>query len=205
MERRDIVTIYNHYSCVYDLIFSRLFFPRIRRALEKIGIKHGDSIIEIGVGTGISLSQYPPYCRVVGIDIARKMLEKAQKKIRRFNLTNVHLIEMDAENMMFKDDSFDHAVMPFVITVVPNLDRVMKEVKRVTKRNGSIIIINHFCNDHSLLSSIEKLLSPLFMKLGWRTGFPMEYISNHCNLYIQEISRRHRIDLWPLIHAINKK
>lgn len=205
MEKKDIIKIYNRYASVYDFIFSRVFSPRINHGLEKINIKNGDTIIEVGVGTGLSLSLYPHGCTVVGIDIARKMLEKAQKKTKRLNLKHVHLFEMDAENVMFKDDSFDHAVLPFVITVVPNIEKVVAEVKRVVKKNGNIIIVNHFCNNHSFFTSLEKFVSPFFMKLGWKTGIPIEFISNHCNVHVKEISKRHSFDLWPLIHAVNKK
>ncbi|HVN97700.1 MAG TPA: methyltransferase domain-containing protein [Syntrophorhabdaceae bacterium] len=205
MQKEEIKKIYSRYSPVYDVIFSRAFSPRIKCGLEKIGIKNGQRILEVGVGTGLSLSLYPNSCNVVGIDITRKMLEKAQQKKEKMGLTHVDLIEMDAENLTFEDDSFDHAVIPFVISVVPSPERMMAEVKRVTKTNGKIIIVNHFSSGNAFFFTIEKMLAPLFIRLGWKSGLTLDLLSNHCNLCIEEVTRKHSLDLWWVVHVTNKK
>lgn len=205
MQREEIRKIYSRYSPVYDILFSQMFSPRIRLGLEKIGIEKGDRIIEVGIGTGLSLPLYPDSCEVVGIDITRKMLEKAKKKKDKFGLGNVHLFEMDGENITFSNDSFDHAVLPFVMSVVPEPEKMVSEIKRITKKNGKIIIINHFCSQSPIFSKIEKFFSPFFLKLGWKSGLPIELLSNHCNLYIEEVFKKNRLDPWFIIHAINKK
>ncbi len=205
MQKEEIKKIYGKYSPVYDTIFNQMFSPRIRLGLEKIGIKKGDRVIEIGVGTGLSLPTYPDFCQVVGIDITRKMLERAKKKKDKFGYDHVSLFEMDAENIAFADNSFDHAVIPFVISVVPDPERMVSEVKRVTKRNGKIIIINHFCSSNPVLLKFEKKLSSISKKLGWRSDISMDLISNHCGLSIEETFKKHRLDPWCIIHAINKK
>lgn len=205
MQKAEIQKIYSRYSGFYDILFSQFFYPRIRLGLEKIGIKAGERIIEVGVGTGLSLSLYPESCKVVGIDITRRMLEKAKAKKEKFGLDHVDLFEMDGENICFGDDSFDHAVLPFVISVVPSIERLMAEVKRVTKKGGKIIIINHLCAKLSFFSRMEKLLSPVFMKLGWKTGLSVDVLSNHCNLSIDEITKKHKLDPWFILHATNRK
>jgi phosphatidylethanolamine/phosphatidyl-N-methylethanolamine N-methyltransferase len=205
VQKAEIQKIYSRYSGFYDIIFSQFFFPRIRLGLEKIGIKAGDRIIEVGVGTGISLSLYPESCKVIGIDITRRMLEKAKAKKEKFGLDHVDLFEMDGENMCFEDDSFDHAVLPFVVSVVPNVERLMAEVKRVTKKGGKIIIVNHLWPKYSFFSRMEEKLSPFFMKLGWKAGLPVDVFSNHCNLQIEEISKKHKLDPWFILHATNRK
>jgi phosphatidylethanolamine/phosphatidyl-N-methylethanolamine N-methyltransferase len=205
MQKEEIKKIYSRYSPVYDLIFGKIFFPRIKIGLTRIGIKEGDRIVEVGVGTGLSLSLYPDSCNMVGIDITRKMLEKAKQKKQKMNLRHIDLLEMDAENMAFADDSFDHALVPFVISVVPNPEKMMAEVKRVTKNNGKIVVINHFNNCSSFLSKIEQLLSPVFIKLGWRSGLTLDLLSNHCDLYIKEVIKKHSLDLWWVVYATNKK
>ena len=134
MQKAEIQKIYSRYSGFYDIIFEQFFYPRIRLGLEKIGIQSGDRIIEVGVGTGLSLSLYPEYCKVVGIDITRRMLERAKAKKEKLGLSHIDLFEMDGENICFDDDSFDHAVLPFVVSVVPNLEQLMAEIKRVTKK-----------------------------------------------------------------------
>jgi phosphatidylethanolamine/phosphatidyl-N-methylethanolamine N-methyltransferase len=205
VQKAKIQKIYSRYSGFYDIIFAQFFYPRIRLGLEKIGIKSGDRIIEVGVGTGLSLRLYPESCKVVGIDITRRMLEKAKAKKEKFGFDHIDLFEMDGENICFEDDSFDHAVLPFVVSVVPNVERLMAEVKRVTKNGGRIIIVNHLWSKYSFFSKMEEKLSPFFMKLGFKTGLSVEVFSNHCNLHIEEISKKHKLDPFFILHAINRK
>ncbi|MBP1746099.1 MAG: pmtA [Deltaproteobacteria bacterium] len=205
MQKAEIQKIYSRYSGFYDIIFAQFFYPRIRLGLEKIGIKSGDRIIEVGVGTGLSLPLYPESCKVVGIDITRRMLEKAKAKKEKFGFDHIDLFEMDGENICFEDDSFDHAVLPFVVSVVPNVERLMAEVKRVTKNGGRIIIVNHLWSKYSFFSKMEEKLSPFFMKLGFKTGLSVEVFSNHCNLHIEEISKKHKLDPFFILHATNRK
>ena len=205
MQKEQIKKIYSRYSPVYDVIFAQIFSPRIRLGLKKIGIREGDRILEVGVGTGLSLPFYPDNCNVVGIDITRKMLERAYGKKEKLGLDHVNLFEMDAENLAFEDNSFDHAVVPFVISVVPNPEKMVSEVKRVTKKDGNILIINHFCSNNLFLSKLENFISPVSAKIGWRYGVSTDLISNHCNLYIEEIAKKNRLDPWRIIHAKNRK
>ena len=190
---------------MYDVIFASSFLPRIKIGLEKMGIKAGETIIEVGVGTGLSLPLYPDSCRVVGIDITRNMLKKAQEKKERFGFRHVSLLEMDAENLTFADNSFDHAIVPFIVSVVPDPVRMMSEIKRITKHNGKIIVINHFRSRNVFLARLEKVFSPLFLRLGWEAALPIELLTNHCHLSIEEISKKHRLDPWYIVHATNKK
>jgi phosphatidylethanolamine/phosphatidyl-N-methylethanolamine N-methyltransferase len=205
VQKAEIQKIYSRYSGFYDIIFSQFFCPRIRLGLEKIGIKSGDRIIEVGVGTGLSLPLYPESCKAVAIDITRRMLEKAKAKKEKFGFDHVDLFEMDGENMCFEDNSFDHAVLPFVVSVVPNLERLMAEVKRVTKNGGKIIIVNHLWSKYSFFSKMEEKLSPFFMKLGFKTGLSVDVFSNHCNLHIEEVSKKHKLDPCFILHATNRK
>ncbi len=205
MNKAEVKNIYTKYSSVYDKVFSHFFFPRIKIGIAKSSIKQGDRVIEVGIGTGISLPLYPDGCNIVGIDVTRKMLEKAREKKERQNLKNVHLLEMDAENMTFNDDSFDHAVAAFVVTVVPNPEKMVAEMKRVTKNNGNIVILNHFCSRNPFFSRMEKVFSPLCEKWGWRSDISLDLLSNHCNLHIDEVLKKNKLDPWSIIIATNKK
>jgi phosphatidylethanolamine/phosphatidyl-N-methylethanolamine N-methyltransferase len=205
MNNDEIKKIYGRYSPVYDVIFARLFLPRIRKGIEGLGIRKGDRILEVGVGTGVSLRLYPDSCEVVGIDITRKMLQKAKEKKDRYSLGHIDLLEMDAENLTFRDNSFDHTVVPFVVSVVPNPERMMSEIKRITKKDGRIVIINHFASRNRLFRSTESLCGPFFRKLGWRSGLTLDLLSNHCALNIKEVFRMSRLDPWFIVHAVNKK
>lgn len=205
MNKAEVKNIYTKYSSVYDKVFSHFFFPRIRLGIDKSSIKKGDRVIEVGIGTGISLPLYPDGCNIVGIDVTRKMLEKAQQKKKRQNFDNVDLFEMDAENMTFNDDSFDHAVAAFVVTVVPNPEKMVAEMKRVTKKNGNIVILNHFCSRNPFFWKVEKVFSPLCEKWGWRSDISLDLLSNHCNLHIDEVLKKNKLDPWSIIIATNKK
>ena len=205
MNRQEVKEIYSKYSSFYDRVFSPFFFPRIRLGIDRSTISEGDRVIEVGIGTGISLGLYPSGCEVVGIDLTRKMLERAQKKKLKQKLDHVDLFEMDAENMTFNDDSFDHAVAAFVVTVVPNPEKMVSEMKRVTKAGGSIVILNHFCSNNSFLHKMENLFSPLCEKWGWRSDISLDLLSNHCKLQINQVLKKNKLDPWSIIIATNNK
>jgi phosphatidylethanolamine/phosphatidyl-N-methylethanolamine N-methyltransferase len=205
MNKEEVKSIYGKYSSIYDKIFSHFFFPRIKIGLERSGIRKGDKIIEVGVGTGISLPLYPRDCSVVGIDLTRKMLDKAREKKERHKLDHVELLEMDAENMTFDDDTFDHSLAAFVITVVPNPEKMVSEMKRVTKKDGSILIFNHFSSKNSFVAGVNRFFSPLTEKCGWRSDITLDLLSNHCNLQINEVLKKNKLDLWSIIIATNNK
>ncbi len=206
MNHDEVKSIYGHYSSVYDRIFSHFFFPRIKIGINKSDISKGDRVIEVGVGTGISLSLYPDSCQVTGIDLTNKMLEKARQKKAKHKLDHVDLLEMDAENMTFEDNTFDHAVAAFVITVSPNPEKMVSEMKRVTKPGGNILILNHFCGQQgNFFSKVEKVFSPLCEKWGWRSDITLDLLSNHCSLQINQVLKKTKIDPWSIIIATNNK
>jgi phosphatidylethanolamine/phosphatidyl-N-methylethanolamine N-methyltransferase len=205
MNKDEVKSIYSKYSSVYDKVFGHFFSPRIKMAIKRSLIADGDKVVEVGVGTGISLTSYPRQCKVVGIDLTRKMLDQAKRKKDRHKLDHVELFEMDGENMTFGDDTFDHAVAAFVITVVPNPEKMVSEMKRVTKKGGSIVILNHFCSDNAFISGMEKVFSPLCEKWGWRSDISLDLLSNHCNLDIKEVFKKNRLDPWSIIIATNNK
>ncbi len=205
MNREQVRTIYGQYSSVYDLCFSHLFSPRIKMGLDHSDIQNGDKVLEVGVGTGISLHMYPQTCMLVGVDVTRKMLEKARDKKEAMQLDNVHLLEMDGENLTFADDSFDHSVAAFVVTVVPNPEKMVSEMKRVTKKGGNIVILNHFCAHNGFLLKLEKLFSPLCERWGWRSDISINLLSNHCSLGIKEVFKKNRLDPWSIVIATNQK
>jgi phosphatidylethanolamine/phosphatidyl-N-methylethanolamine N-methyltransferase len=205
MNQQKVKSIYGKYSSVYDKVFSHFFLPRIKIGIDKSRIHKGDKVIEVGVGTGISLSLYPRDCKVVGVDLTRKMLQKAQQKKERHGLHHVELLEMDAENMTFGDNSFDHAVAAFVISVVPNPEKMVAEMKRVTKKGGNILIFNHFSSKNPFVSGMNKAFSPFTEKVGWRSDITLDLLSNHCNLQINEVLKKNKLDPWSIIIATNNK
>ena len=161
--------IYYEFSHLYDRIFTRFFFPRIDATIRSLRIAPGARVLEVGVGTGLSLSAYPPHTDVVGIDLASEMLEQAQQKIARNGWRHVSLERMDALHMDFPDESFDYVTCFHVVSVVPDSARLMREMVRVCRPGGTLVIINHFRSERRWLAWVVDVIDPITRRLGWTT------------------------------------
>jgi len=157
---------------VYDLVFGPVF-RRGRRAAIDVAERTGGRVLEVGVGTGLSLSDYARSTRIVGIDISQPMLEKARLRVQRYRLDNVEDIAvMDAEHLDFPDASFNVVVAQYVVTAIPHPERALDEFVRVVKPGGEIILTTRIGAETGMRGTIEKWLMPLTSRLGWRTEFP---------------------------------
>jgi phosphatidylethanolamine/phosphatidyl-N-methylethanolamine N-methyltransferase len=157
---------------VYDLVFGALF-DRGRRAAIAAAEQVGGRILEVGVGTGISLPGYSSQNRIIGIDLSEAMLRKAQRRVAELCLTNVEQLEvMDAEHLSFPDASFDVVVANHVISTVPNPEAALDECARMLKPGGEMILVSRIGADAGLRHLLELLLQPVVRRLGWRLEFP---------------------------------
>ncbi len=136
--------LYYEFSHLYDVFFGRVFYPRIVRVIRSLGIEPGARVLELGVGTGLSLEAYPQHCQVTGIDLAPEMLERAQDRVNGNGWRHVTLQQGDAQNLTFADDAFDYVMAFHVVSVVPDPQRMMAEAQRVCRPGGLLTIINHF-------------------------------------------------------------
>lgn len=205
MEREKVKKIYDAYSNVYDVLFKRIFFPRIKHAITSMDIMPGDRILDVGVGTGLSLSVFPRHCHVVGIDLSPEMLKMAKKKIVKDRLDNIRVVGMDATRIAFEDDSFDKVFLSHVVSVVPDPYAVMSEVKRVCVPGGQVVIVNHFKSRNKLIETVEKVVSPVCERLGWRSDLCLnEFIANS-GLRINRKYMLKRLDFWHIVFATNEK
>lgn len=161
--------IYSEFSRYYDKIFEGVFFPRILQVIRDLHIEPGASVLEVGVGTGLALSSYPHDCHVTGIDLAPDMLERARRKVVREGWKHIDLAVGDAQNLDFPDESFDYVTSFHVVSVVPEPKRMMREMVRVCRPGGTIVIINHFRSERKVIASVVDRLDPVTRKLGWRT------------------------------------
>lgn len=165
---------YDRWAPLYDLFFGPVF-QRGRRAAIDAAEKIGGRILEVGVGTGISLSDYSSNNRIVGVDISAPMLEKAKGRVAKLGLHYVEeLAVMDASDLSFDDDSFDVVVAQYVVSTVPKPEHTLDEFARVVKPGGEIILLSRVSEDAGLRRSIEHLVAPAARKLGWRTEFGWE-------------------------------
>ncbi len=170
--------LYYEFSPLYDLLFARVFYARIARVIHSLDIQSGARVLEVGVGTGLSFDAYPPHCQVTGIDLAPDMLERAQEKIARNGWRHLKVMEMDALNLKFADNTFDYVMAFHVVSVVPDANRLMSEVLRVSKPGATITVINHFRSRHRLLAAIDSFIEPIWRRLGWHTLALQDVVGN---------------------------
>lgn len=174
MNSEGIVRAYRRWAPIYDLVFGAVFRQGRSAAIDAAD-RIGGRILEVGVGTGISLPEYASSSRLTGVDISEAMLEKARERTRRLALANVESIVVgDAEALDFPDDSFDVVVAQYVVSAVADPERALGEFARVCRPGGEIIITTRVGAEAGLRKSIEKGLMPITLKLGFRTDFPFE-------------------------------
>jgi phosphatidylethanolamine/phosphatidyl-N-methylethanolamine N-methyltransferase len=167
MHIQAVKAAYRRYARIYDVIFGAVLQPGRRAVLEALKLRPGDRVLEVGVGTGISLPLYPRDVRITGIDVSREMLEKARARVARAKLTNIEaLLEMDAEAMAFPDASFDKVVAMYVVSVVPRPEKLLEELHRVCRPDGDIFIVNHFQSDNPIIGGLERVLAGFSSQIG---------------------------------------
>ena len=172
----DVREAYRRWAPVYDRTFGKFVEAAVRQVTARANSLSG-RVLEAGVGTGLALPQYGSGLRVTGIDLSPDMLARARERVARTGQTNIEaLLEMDATALAFPDASFDVSVAMFVMTVVPEPARVMRELARVTKPGGTVLICNHFSVDDGLRGALERGLARYASRLGWRPEFPVETI-----------------------------
>ena len=165
---------YARWAPVYDLVFGAVF-ERGRQAAVAAAERIGGRILEVGVGTGISLPGYSSANRIVGIDLSEPMLRKAQQRVAEMALQNVvQLNVMDAENLQFEDSSFDVVAAHHVVSTCPNPEAALDEFARVVKPGGEIILISRIGAEGGARRVAEGILQPIVRRLGWRSEFPWE-------------------------------
>ena len=192
----DLTTVreaYKRWAPIYDSTFGLVASAGRRKTVELINQRRG-TVLEVGVGTGLSLPHYAPYLKITGIDLSPEMLGKARDRVARSGLLNIEgLLEMDAAQLHFPDDSFNTIVAMYVMTVVPDPEKVMAELERVCAPGGEVMVVNHFSQDHGARGWIERKMAPYADRLGWHPVFPLERVMVRPNLSLIE-----RRPLWPM-------
>ncbi len=186
MDRSSVLTAYRRWAPVYDHTFGTVASAGRRHAVDIINRRAG-SVLEVGVGTGLSLPRYGDHLSITGVDLSPEMLKKAENRIIKNELQNVDgLHEMDARNLDFDDDKFDTVVAMYVMTVVPEPELVMEELERVCAPGGQVILVNHFSQEHGTRGWIERRMAPFASTLGWRPIFPVDRVMGCDSLELVE-------------------
>jgi len=204
MDLDSIRSAYRRYANHYDRIFGPVFNPGRKLAIQTLNTRAGQRVLEVGVGTGLSLPYYHAESRVVGIDISPEMLAKADERVSEQDLKQVDkLLVMDAEQLEFEDDSFDAVVAMYVASVVPHPDRLVDEMRRVCVPGGDILIINHFASRNPLLRGMEKGLRPLSKLLGFRPDMDLEDLPELEDFQRVGVRNANIFGYWKLVHYRN--
>lgn len=197
---------YKRYSNYYDILFGTIFHPGRQKAVDYLECQPGDRILEVGVGTGLSLSMYPNDVRLIGIDLSEDMLKKARQRVEENGLLHVEQIaQMDAQQMSFDENSFDKVVLMYVASVVPDVEKLFEEIRRVCKPGGKIVVLNHFENENLVIRKVESFIQPLAKYLGFNPEFPMEQFLEKTHLKVKEKVSVNFLDYWTVLVGENEK
>src|SRR5688572_12009756 len=193
--------LYGEFAPLYDKIFGKIFYSRLERVIDDLGIPPGAQVLEVGAGTGTSFPAYPTHCNITGIDLAPDMLARARQKIVDNGWRHLKVIEMNALDLKFPDNSFDYVMAFHVVTVVPDPVRMIAEVKRVCKPSGKIVIVNHFTSDVPVLGTLTRSMDPLTRWLGWRTDLQLKPFIATTGLIIEKVYKINKTSLYTVVLA----
>ena len=199
VENDFVARVYENIAWFYDFTFGPALHPGRMQAIQRMGIKRGDRVLEVGVGTGINADLYPRDCAVTGIDLSAPMLEKARERVARKGIRNVRLVEMDAADIKFADSTFDIVYAPYLISVVPDPIAVVKEMRRVCRPGGRIVILNHFRSAGRIASTLERMIAPFTLYLGFKSDLDLPAFLVQADLQPISIEKVNVPRIWSLV------
>lgn len=205
MNLESLERVYTNYSSVYDLTFGQAFDQSRESAVKGLQFAPNDKVLEVGVGTGMALPLYPRHCRIVGIDLSEGMLKKSKARIAKHGLDHVTLQRMDAGQMNFDDNAFDLVMAAYVVTAVPDYRKVVAEMIRVCRPGGRIVMLNHFSNGNKLIAAVEKLISPMCQRIGFRTDLSLRHVLEGTTLRVTRKEKMNPFRYWYLVECMNAK
>jgi phosphatidylethanolamine/phosphatidyl-N-methylethanolamine N-methyltransferase len=204
VENDFVARVYENIAWAYDVVFGPTLHPGRVNAIRRMGIKPGDRVLEVGVGTGINAALYPGDCSVTGIDLSSSMLEKARERVARKGVRNVRLLQMDAANLKFADDTFDIVYAPYVISVVPDPVAVASEMRRVCRPGGRIVILNHFRSKNRVGAWLERIISPLTVHIGFKSDLDLPAFLAQADLKPVSIEKVNVPRIWSLVTCVKE-
>ncbi|HET7217033.1 MAG TPA: methyltransferase domain-containing protein [Vicinamibacterales bacterium] len=202
VENDFVAGVYEKLASVYDLAFGPTLQHGRVRAVKQMALQPGERVLEVGVGTGINLSLYPKSCAVTGIDFSSSMLEKARDRVARMGLRSLRLLQMDAADLKFSDNSFDIVYAPYLISVVPDPVKVACEMRRVCRPGGRIIFLNHFLSPNAVVSRVERLISPFTIHIGFKADLDLPAFLSQADLQPVSMEKVNVPRIWSLVTCV---
>lgn len=199
MEESTTSALYDLWAKFYDYTFGHLVRNRQVRAVQELRARPGERVLDLGIGTGMTLPHYPRHVRVVGMDLSPGMLTKAKAKAATSDAERIDLILGDAMHPPFAERSFDHVLITHVISVVSEPPKLLAWARRLVKPGGRIVILNHFQSTNPLIRFFERWLNPLFVKIGWRSDLDLAELLRACPMGVEYQFKLRRFDLWQII------
>jgi phosphatidylethanolamine/phosphatidyl-N-methylethanolamine N-methyltransferase len=207
MDRETVQAAYSRWSKVYDGTFGWLLSGARRRAWDILALQAGQSAIEVGVGTGLSLALLPPDCRLTGVDFSRPMLQRAQRRLPRERARRwAALVEADGAHLPFPEATFDAAIAPFVVSAAPRPVALLQETVRVCRPGGRIVVLNHFTPENALFARLEQGMSAVTAKLlGFHADFPLRPLFERAEIDIDSVQRVTPLGSWYAVTFTRSK
>ncbi len=205
MQEESTSGLYDLWAKFYDYTFGALVRNRQRRALEQFQFKAGDRVLDLGVGTGMTLAHYPKDIQVVGMDLSAGMLSKARKKCDDLGLDHCHLVRTDAMFPPFAERSFDHIMISHTVSVVSDPAKLMNWASRMIKPGGRIVVLNHFQSNNPMIAWIERVINPVMVKIGWKSDLALEDTLEGVDLYVDYAFQMRMFDLWKIVVFTTRK
>jgi len=205
LEKRQVERAYDFYAPVYDFIFDWIFAPGRAAAVQELALKSGETVLEVGIGTGLNLPLYPPSCRLTGVDLSQEMLDKAVERAQKLAMPTLVLKVLHATSVGFSDSEFDKAVATYTISAVPDPVAVLREMKRVVKPGGLLVILNHFRSERRVAGWLEDLVAPVCTRLGWKSNLQMGPLLREVGLTPELVTKVNLFNGWRLVKCVNRK
>ena len=197
---------YKHIGPIYNFIWGKLLFNEGREAaIELMEPKKGFKILEVGVGTGLALPLYPADCTVVGVDLSESMLKEAEVLIKERRLKNCSVKLMDATKLEFSDNEFDAVLGNLFISATTFPLKALNEMKRVCKKDGTLVLMNHFRSENPVVGALESAFNPIAQRLGFKSDLEMRPLLKEAGLTPEKVRKVNMLNLWTAVSMRNKK
>lgn len=196
--------IYNNLVPAYQALWPAVARRRIDAAIRSLGIPAGSKVLEVGVGTGLSLESYPADISLTGVDLSEAMLAEAEQLIELRGWNHIRVLPMNAESLTFDDGTFDFVTSFHTISVVSRPQAMMREIVRVCKPGGRILLINHFRSDNPIIARVVDSAGNITKRLGWRTDLDLDDVLGELPLRLDHRYKPNPLSLFTVMKATCK-